>query len=272
MALTATEAPMLVYNVDYKDELPADERELPGDVGQNISTPGPRKAQITFETDLVGGITHYYTMLYQGCGMGATSPFGFLSSSGTLTIGYYIDGVLRQIAGSVGTFSIVLRPGHSSRIKWEFTGKSIADTDVALISPTLPSDIPPRLAGGSITFGAIHPKFSTVTIAVGNEIYMTEDAEDVTGLGHGVLMARKPNLTMDPEAGTVASFDWQAAAFNRTIYSLSIPVGTVTGNIITISSSTAVVREAPTANRSGIVTRAAKIELVGATPFTITHS
>lgn len=278
-ALTATEAAFISYNWDMPRDEPVDER--PGGTGfqQHTSITGPRSAHARFETDYVpfgtDGTAPYWMTLATACGMDLTGDvLACGTTTRTMTIAAYRDGLVEKIVGATGTFQINLNAGRTPRIQWDFFGKTGDDADVAVLAPTYPTVNPQRWAGGTCTIHGLAAKVSTLTLDRGAENIMREDPADATGFIAGHFVDAKPFITCDPEADLVATKNWQSIRQAHTEGAVSIAVGTgaAAGNILTIAASAAQIIEVPTARRNKIVTRAMRLQLNGSANFTITQT
>lgn len=265
------------YNWAMERDIEMEER--PGGTGfsQEGDVDGPRLARVTFETHYMAsggaGAPFWMDPLAKAC---ACTITGTVLTCGTTTttatIAAYKNGIKEGVAGAAGTFRVVWEPGKSPRIFWTFTGKEIADADVAMLAPTYPSTLPPRWAGGTAT---IHGNACTVSRAefdIGNEVYARPDPTDTTGVIAALVVDRVPFLSMDPEATLVATVNWQSILQARTQGAVSMAVGSGSNGILTLTSSTAQVVQAPVTSRNKIVTRDLKLKLCGTSPATITQT
>lgn len=282
ISLTASDGAFNVYNPEIRPVIDVDDREGQGGFLYLQGIPAGRGAEITFESDLAGlgasgAVPGWADVFLPACGMtksSATFTFGIQDPLKTLTLGLYEHGVLRQLAGCVGSFSIPLESGRYGRIRWRFMGIMQADTDVSVITPTFPTVLPPRFANASaLTIAGTTPKVSRCEIDAGNELVMREDASNVAGFRSGVVVDRRSTLTIDPEAVLVATGpDWLTSLLNSTENSFSLVIGTVANNVLTISGSKAQVVEAPSGSRNKLITRNVVTRLLGESPFSIAFS
>jgi hypothetical protein len=162
----------------------------------------------------------------------------------TLTIGCFVDGVFKSIAGAMGTFSIVLPTGRPGYIEWTFTGVLQAYTAVALLSPTYPTVKPIRFAGGFAEWNDVNLCVSSVTVDAGNEVVMRECPTTTAGYISAIVTNRIPRITADPEAVTIAtqnrwsewlamneySLDLEAAGPNASKFQITAPKAQIINN------------------------------------------
>jgi hypothetical protein len=237
-------------------------------------------SRLTFEQDLCGngasGLPAWATILLPACGMtasGSTYTFGVQDPLKTLTFRYHENGRVRGMAGAVGTFTIPLEAGKPARIRFEFLGKEIADADASFPSITLPTVKPPRFANASaVTIGSFTPRLSKLEITAGNELVPRDDANETAGLRSGIIVDRVSRAVLDPEATTVATRDWQTLLRARTTESMTVVVGTVAQNIITITAASTQCVARPAGDRQKIRTEQVTARLLGESPFSIAFS
>ena len=127
----------------------------------------------------------------------------------TLTIGGYLDGVYKVLKGCAGTFVIRLTNAMRAKLEFTFNGVWVAPADVAILEPTWPTLMPLRFKGSAFTLtegsDVWTPKISEVSIDIGNELVMREDANESTGYVHAMIVDRKITGSMNPEAVLVAT-------------------------------------------------------------------
>lgn len=277
ISLAAADAAFNIYNPVYTPPSEIDERETQGGFAYAAGVPGPFDARITFECDFAGsgttGVPLWADTFLTACGMTKTSTtfaFAVTSTLKTLTIGFYEGGLLRQISGAVGNWTLPLVAGRHARIRFEFLGKEVVDSDVALLSPTLPTVIPPRWANASaVAFGSFTPRLSRLEITAGNQLERREDANDLTGLRSGIIVDRKVRATADPEAALVADRDWQAIYRASTTEAFSCVIGTAANNIMTVAGAAAQVFSRGRGERNKITTEDVTLAFLGESPLTI---
>lgn len=225
-ALTATEGAYNAYNVMIQPTIAVEDREGQGGFGYLPGVPGARQGVATFRTDLgwdgTTTMPTWASVLLPGCGfVGASQVFTPRSEAPgtnvkTLTIGCFIDGLFKSIAGAVGTFQLVLPTGRMGYIDWTFTGVWQALADATILAPTYPTDSPIRFASATATYNAIAQKVEQVTINAGNEVVMREDPTTAAGYISALITNRKPMISAAPEAQLVATENtygqWVAAS------------------------------------------------------------
>lgn len=245
------------------------QRQGEGSSSMLPSVPGARWGRLAFAVDLVGsggaGQPGWATTLLLACGLnnssGTFSPITGETQADTVTLGYYVDGLLQSLAGAMGTFTIPLVTGQPSRVEFEFWGVIQTESDTALLAPTFPTVIPPRWAGTTNTYDSYALKASRATFTLNNDVQPREDPSVAAGIRSAVIVHREPSVELDPEASLVATKNWQTMFYASTEGALSLVIGTAANNIITIASTKAQVVACPMANRNGIMTRNLRLQL-----------
>lgn len=166
------------------------------------------------------------------------------SSQESLTIYYYLDGVVRKALGCRGTVSLDLGQGNRAQMKFSFTGLDGGIVATAVPSPTLTAWKPPRVvtdansgditfggtyATGAVTGGTIYPSRG-ITIDIGNKVeyipLLGGQSVDITD------RAVTGKLSLDATGAQDVSFLTSVKA--NTLQSVSMVHGSVAGNIITV--------------------------------------
>jgi hypothetical protein len=225
--------------------------------------------------DLTGngasGLPAWATTFLPICGWTATgSTYAAVKTTGTTaTIELYEDGLKRQMVGCRGTFRLRYTAGKGARVAFDIQGCFTGETDVAILAPTFPTVIPPVWKSGTCTINSVAQKLSTLEIDAGNDVIMREDPAASTGYRAAEIVGRKPTITLDPEAVTVATQGWRTARDAGTEWALSVILGSAANNIITVASSKFQARQVGRGSRNGLSTHAITGQLNSATPFSI---
>lgn len=279
IALADTDGAFNAYNITYNPDIAIEERLGQAGWGVLASIHGTRYATIDFEVDLAGkgssGAPTWASTLLGACGFTASGSIfttGYNASQPTLTIGCYLDGVKVAIAGAAGSVTFPLRTGFPCRARFSFMGKVVADSDVAIVTPTGLSTKPPTFANNAVTFASYTPKLSSLEIAVVNTLSMREDPADDTGARSCVIVDQRINITADPEFQLVADRDWYTLLTGHTAENLSVAVGTAANNTMTFAGTSALQwTQIPFGERNGMRTRQVTGQIVGGA-MTLTFS
>jgi hypothetical protein len=123
----------------------------------------------------------------------------------TLTIAVYENGLWKQIFGAMG--NVIFTFDSAKRCFMEFTFRGIWTTpsDVGILSPVYPSEMPLQFISSALLIGAWAPPIAQLTCNLNNEVYVREDSTTATGYSHAVIGTRRVGGTMNPEASLVST-------------------------------------------------------------------
>jgi hypothetical protein len=250
--LTASEGAFNAYDISIQANIDSEEREAQGSFDMLSQVVGARGGTMTFKTDIAvesGAGNPGWSELLKGCGYSESSQVWTpkseaLGSVGavikSMTIGVFINGLYKVLAGAVGTFKIVCPSGKMVTIEWEFRGVWQAVTDSALIAPTYPTGPPSRFGSAVITYGGVAQCVENVTFDAGNEIILRECPDTAAGFVSGLIVSRKPMITLNPEMQLVATEDkygsWLAGTESAFSCTIDGTTGLVTNSNVIISA------------------------------------
>jgi hypothetical protein len=263
-ALSASDGAFNVYNAMIQPTIEMEQREGQGGFGYLSSVPGGYIGTATFRTMLEwdGTATEpaWADTFFPACGWVKSgqvyTPRSEAPGSNvkTLTIGCYVDGVFKSIRGAMGTFVATLPTGKAGYIDWTFTGVFVSPTDVALITPTYPTDKPMRFAGGLAEWNDVNLCISSATVNANNEVVMRECPTTEEGYIAAIVVNRVPTISIDPEAATVATQDRWAAWLAQTEYALELDVGGPGNSVLSFDAPKAQIINNQEADRGRMVT------------------
>ena len=241
-SLTAAEAAHNIMNMVFTPDIGFNKRRGQSNFSNLPGTTGVRKAKLSFDTDLVGSTANGTDPAWATTFMAAS---GWLGTSNvwkpstldpsTLTMGLYQDGRVYKMVGAKGSMRIDLKAGEAGIVHFDFEGVLAADTDVALLAPTYPAVLPPRWASSTCTIGALTPLASMTTFNFTNTLFVAQNPANASGASRAYIVDRVFEMTADPEASLVATYDPQALMFAHTEVAVSYAIGATAGNIITIA-------------------------------------
>lgn len=245
--LTGSNAAFNVFDLSIEPDVEMSSRPAQGSFSQLASIPGRRMCTVKFRLEMCGsGATGgaepaWASVFLPSCGLVESSgdmyvlsslpPEAAGSATKTITLAGYYDGQERLAFGCMGNVVFTLEAGKV--VSAEFTYKGIYGgvTDVAILTPTYPTVIPPRFSNtSSLTIGSVTPRISSLKIDLGNEVTVREDATTVTGLLAAVITNRKVTGSIDPEAALVADYDPFGDWIAGTARALTATVGSVANN------------------------------------------
>jgi len=263
-ALTATEAAYNAMNLTIQPSITMEEREGQGGFNYKLAVAGQRGGTASFSTECYYDgttVAPFATVLLPACGfVNAAGTFSPVSrgpgNAGvtTVTIGGFVDGVFRVLAGCMGTFTIDLPTGRIVRFNWTFQGKFANPTDVAIIDPTTITTLPMRMAAGSVSWASTNICLENLTVDAGNEVILRECAGDISGIKSGLVVNRKPMITANPEMVLVAAQNRHSQWLTSTPGALVITTGGTGENRIVITAPQAQLQNIQQGERSGLLT------------------
>lgn len=213
--LDAGDGAIRAYDLKLQPTVAVENREAQGSFNYHAGIPGAEMGVATFKTDVYIGaaLPAWASVLLPACGwVASTNTFtprseSLGSNAKTVTIGKYLNGKLKSIAGAVGKFRLVLPTGRAAYFEWEFQGAWQDETDTTIISPTIPTTAAIRFASATCTYDSVAQKVESVTVDSGNVIQMREDPAKAGGYISGIIPTRYPKITANPEATLVATDD-----------------------------------------------------------------
>jgi hypothetical protein len=240
------------------------DREGSGSFNQLTAISEGQTATVTFRTDLAwdGTATEptIFSVLMPACGWTETTNVWKPRSEApgtnvkTLTLGVYVDGLLKTIKGAVGTWVMTLPTGRMITIEWTFTGVYIEPTSTAIIAPTYPTDAPLRFASAAAcTFNSVAMKVEQITIDAGNEVTMLEDPTQASGFIHGIITNRRPTINANPESVLVATQNRHNIWTTSTAYAIQITLDGPSTSTLGITAPKAQIVNIQEADRNRVV-------------------
>jgi hypothetical protein len=263
--LDAGDAAFNIYNAAFVPNIAMQLREGQGGFGMLSSVPEGYGGTLTFRTYLEwdGTATEpsWADTFFPACGWVKTgqvySPTTEAPGSNvkTLTMGLYVDGTRILLSGCMGSFVVTLPTGKPAYIDWTFMGVYGGRTDVAILTPTYPTDKPLRFAGGLAELNNVNLCISQATINSGNTVIMRPcpAAINETGFISALVTNRVSTVTLDPEAVTVAAQDRWGAFIAGTEWALELDVGGPTNSQIEFNAPKAQVINNSETDREGQV-------------------
>lgn len=277
-SLSASEAAFNVFDAEINPSIDMSDRPAQGSFSNLTSIPQDYGAEVSFAVEVHGSGTEESTggesvpewakNFLPACGLTTdpTSPEFTLSSAPptggsdqsavrTLTIGVYEDGVLKTIKGAMGTATFNFTAGQLARVEFTFTGVWDGHKDEALVDPDYPTVQPPRWDQGSLTVGSWNPTVETLSVDLGNNVVLRQDATSDSGLISALITNREVTGSLNPEAELVADHDVYGDWKNVNTAALSLTIGdTGDGNTMNIDAPAFQVTSVSEGDRNGIQT------------------
>ena len=263
-SLTAAEGVFNAYDLMIQPSIAMTDREGSGSFNYLTSISEGQTATVTFKTDIPwdGTATEptVFSVLMPACGWTESTnvwkPRSEAPGSNvkTLTLGVYVDGLLKSIKGAVGTWVMTLPTGRFVTIEWTFTGVYIEPTSTAIITPTYPTTNPLRFASATAcTFNSVAMQVEQITIDAGNEVIMLEDPTQASGFLHGLIVNRRPTINANPESVLVATQNRHNVWTTSTPYAIQITLDGPTTSTLGITAPKAQIINIQEADRNRVV-------------------
>ena len=250
--LGAADAAFNAFNHSYRTTIARNRREGQSSVSQLPQVSGARIGEITVETDLVGsggaGQPAWGALLKAASFVESGGVYSFVTGSAsytTLTAGFYQDGRFKNIAGAAADLVIRGSAGNPVRSFWRIRGSHQPPTAVALITPTYPTTLPPRLASATFTIGGTAYKLGSFELTLGNVLAPREDASKVSGIHSFAVTDADTTFRCSIEATAFSTHDFYADHLAGTEAALSLVIGTAANNTITIAAPKMQLAEPP---------------------------
>lgn len=262
ITLAAADGVFNAWDIDLNPEIDVERREAQGSFDSLPSTVNARIGKMTFKSELGWsgtGLPSWASILLPACGYVASSqvltPRSEAPGSNvkTLTMGAYINGLFKSIAGAMGTFKIVGPTGKRAYIEWEFTGVWQPPIDTAIIAPTYPTGDALRFAEVTLTYNAVEQCIANFMLDAGNKVVMRECPSTAAGYISALVTDREPKITLDPEAQLVATEDRHGYWMAGSEYALSCAIGGPSDSILTIAAPKAQIVSLKQADREGLL-------------------
>jgi hypothetical protein len=166
------------------------------------------------------------------------APNSKTTDAQSVTIYFYLDGLLHKIVGARGTFDIDLKAGEYGGISWEFTGIYAGPTDTTMATGVaFDATVPPRFVSASFAIDSYAAIIESMKVKIANEIVRRPSANAATGILEYFCKDRKITGDIDPEAVLLATKDFWTMWSGNSQVALTATVGSVAGNRCVISGA-----------------------------------
>jgi hypothetical protein len=181
-------------------------------------------------------------------------PNSLLDSAESITIYFYLDGLLHKAVGCRGTCSLEGKAGEYGYLSWEFTGIFAGPTDDSNPTPTWDAVVPPRLIAASFAYDTYAAVIESLKIAMGNEITRRPSANAATGILQYMIKDRKPTANIDPEVVTLATKSFWTLMTASTESALTCTWGSADGNKVIVAAPKCMLDDLKYGERENILT------------------
>ena len=247
IAVAEADATFNVFDPIIQPTIESFDRMSQGSFSYLPASSGLRSGTCTFRTEITGDgagagtVPAWASTFLPACGWVDVTPGTFAPLTDvpvattadkvkTLTMSCYVDGTLKSIRGAVGTFVINLEAGKPAFIEFTFVGAWTVKSDTPILAPTYTTVLPFRFAASTISVSGLAPCIESCTIDAGNTTTLLpcQANADNSGYKGGIISARRPTITMNPESELVTTntfvADWIAStqdAFTLTLTNLT---------------------------------------------------
>lgn len=253
--LVAGDGAMVVRNPQYSQNNTNIERDfISPDHGTLASLPGSISGQISFDTELKPGaslgVAPQVGKLLRMCGFSETLDAGVdveyaLGGSGfehgTVAFDLQDDGggngPRYAIKGAHGNLVFSAEVGGLMNIAATLTGAYITPTDVAALSPTFETKIPPIFKDGTFTIGGVALKVRRFSIDLRNQIVLTPDINEASGFALARYGSRAPQITFDAELTTITTHNFTGLIENATESALVLQSQVTANNTVRMEAT-----------------------------------
>ena len=209
--------------------------------------------KIAFTTELKHSGTNAtpsrYGPLFEACGMTEAITGGVSvaytpnstvgGASSSVTIWFYIGGVLHKIVGARGTFKLNMKAGEICTVDWEFTGLYADNAaDIGMASPTHEAIAPIICDQLGFTYSSWGGVIEELMLDIGNVVSPQKSANAANnGIGQYFISNRESKGSMNPEAvalGTLNPWDiWDQTTAANIVVAITASAGNDFGIAVT---------------------------------------
>lgn len=269
-SLSASDAAFNIYDAMIQVSTEMEDRQGQGGFGYYSSVPAGRQGIATFRTYLEwdGTATEpsWADTFFPACGWVKSGQVYTPRSEApgtnvkTLTIALYeseptgSNATRKMLSGCMGRFTVNLPTGRLGFIDWEFLGVWQPVASVSMLSPTYPTAKGLRYAGGLAEWNDVNMCVESATIDSGNNVIMRECPTTQAGFISAFITDRRPIVTLNPEAVTVATQDRWAAWLAESEHALELDVAGPTTSVLSFDAPAAQILNNQEGDRNLMVT------------------
>ena len=175
-------------------------------------------------------------------------------SGESLTIYFYRHDLLHKVVGCRGTVDLNASVNENGLFNFEFHGIYAGPVDGNLPTPTVNTIVPPLVRAAALAFDSYAVVASLFKLNVGNTINPRRNINAATGIDSYFIGDRKVTAEIDPEVVPLATKDFWAIWAASQGKALSCTIGSVAGNICTITAANAAIDDLKYADRDNLLT------------------
>lgn len=173
----------------------------------------------------------------------------------SVTLYYYLDGLLHKITGARGSWAIAEGKVNTYvTLKFEFTGIYGGPVAEALASPTWNATVPPVFRGAAFAIDTYAAVIDGLALECKNDVVKRADLNAATGILEWFIKERSVTAKISPEMVLPATKDfwgiWQAG----TAVAMTATIGSAAGNRCVITAPAVQLDKPKYGDRENIVT------------------
>jgi hypothetical protein len=276
---TAAANALLVRNVSLKPTGETIKRDFVRDSLSPLTfLRGIKEVELSFETELKGSGVRgslpawgWEGVLLQACGMTETvtaaTSIAYNPTSDTpesCTIYVYRDGLFHKVTGCRGNFKLTCEVGKFPMIAWTFKGIFNSVVDAAVAAQTFSTVTPVTCLNTVLSVDGYGPCVEKIEIDLNNSLTARKCMSAASGITEWMITGREPQGSFDPEAVLEADEDFWNKWETADDFALTLgPIGTVSGNIVTITAPKMQYKDLTYGDRNGILTYDTPFGLAG---------
>lgn len=235
------------------------------DAGKNIG----EGLKLSFSTELktsgTAGTAPRIGALLKACSFDETveaskvkyKPDSKMDKADSVTLYFYIDGILHKVTGARGTAKLTLKANEIAKIDFDFTGLFKSDHMAAQAIPTADYEGSEALVFGkeaAFTYkGDNKLVLESFNLDITNTVSKRVNANKENGIEEYFISNREVKGDFDPEVTPTKNF-WSDYA-NSTKSTITASLGKASGNTISITCNNCKIDVPSYANRESLVTQ-----------------
>lgn len=239
-----------------------------GSLGTRQSIFGGTLMQVSFDVELKGsgaaGTPPELGVLLRACAFAETisagasvtyEPVSAQESHESLTLYYYVDGMLHKVLGCRGRVTGNLEAGNIGKLNFSFIGHPEAAVDATLVTPTYDSAVPPVYVNAPFAIGGYAAVIASLAFDAGLTVATPPNPAAANGYGQIRITGRNITGSFDPEAVLVATHDFLGKWRSGALMALDTGViGGTAGNRYRLQLPKVYYRELAPGDRDGLRT------------------
>jgi hypothetical protein len=227
---------------------------------------GMGEAKVTIKLPLKGsgtaGTANDWMVLHKACGYVNTNSPGVSDTlkpddtpTDSATIWVYKDGLIYKLVGCRGEVKHIFEAGKIVMLEYELQGRYAIPVDGAFPSAvTVDSTKPVPALSTVFTLGSYAAIIDKLELALNNEVVKNPDMNQAYGVSSFEITSRMPKgkCSFNAILRATSNADFWSYMDAGTTKALSIVIGTVAGNIATITAPVCVITSVKPVSKNGI--------------------